>query len=187
MKPLKKLPLFKIKNNLKELLIELLIKEKSLIIKIFLNSIIITIISIVLSYHLKISISTLEQSSKNVIVLITIVFFIINILKIYFTAIKNNLSIYLNKNINLRLIPDFINHIINLPLNVIKSRTTGEILTRVQELNNIKNLFTEVLIYVILDILLVLTSSIFLYLINKELFFVIITIMNILHTMQFVN
>lgn len=173
MKPFKKLPLYKIKNNLKELLIELLIKEKSLIIKIFLNSIIITIISIILSYHLKISISTLEQSSKNVIIMITIIFFIINILKIYYTALKNNLSIYLNKNINLRLIPDFINHIINLPLNVIKSRTTGEILTRVQELNNIKNLFTEVLIYVILDILLVLTSSIFLYHINKELFFIL--------------
>ena len=103
----------------------------------------------------------------------TIIFLLLNILKLYYTYLKNNLSIYLNKNINLKLIPDFLSHIINLPLNVIKSRTTGEILTRIQDLNNIKNLFSEVLIHIILDILLIISSSIFLYSVNKELFFIL--------------
>ena len=150
-KPYKEIPLYKIKNNIKQLIIEILLQEKDLIAKIFLNNITITILSIILSYHLKISINRLETSYTKSIVSITIIFLLLNILKLYYTYLKNNLSIYLNKNINLKLIPDFLSHIINLPLNVIKSRTTGEILTRIQDLNNIKNLFSEVLIHIILD------------------------------------
>lgn len=172
-KPYKEIPLYKIKNNIKELIIEILLQEKDLIAKIFLNNITITILSIILSYHLKISINTLETNYTNRIISITIIFLLLNILKLYYTYLKNNLSIYLNKNINLKLIPDFLSHIINLPLNVIKSRTTGEILTRIQDLNNIKNLFSEVLIHIILDILLIISSSIFLYSVNKELFFIL--------------
>ena len=172
-KPYKEIPLYKIKNNIKQLIIEILLQEKDLIAKIFLNNITITILSIILSYHLKISINTLETSYTKSIVSITIIFLLLNILKLYYTYLKNNLSIYLNKNINLKLIPDFLSHIINLPLNVIKSRTTGEILTRIQDLNNIKNLFSEVLIHIILDILLIISSSIFLYSVNKELFFIL--------------
>lgn len=172
-KPYKEIPLYKIKNNIKQLIIEILLQEKDLIAKIFLNNITITILSIILSYHLKISINTLETNYTNRIISITIIFLILNILKLYYTYLKNNLSIYLNKNINLKLIPDFLSHIINLPLNVIKSRTTGEILTRIQDLNNIKNLFSEVLIHIILDILLIISSSIFLYSVNKELFFIL--------------
>lgn len=172
-KPYKEIPLYKIKNNIKQLIIEIILQEKDLIAKIFLNNITITILSIILSYHLKISINTLETNYTNRIISITIIFLLLNILKLYYTYLKNNLSIYLNKNINLKLIPDFLSHIINLPLNVIKSRTTGEILTRIQDLNNIKNLFSEVLIHIILDILLIISSSIFLYSVNKELFFIL--------------
>ena len=173
MKPYKQIPLFKIKNNLFLLFLELSKNESKLIIKILITNIIITILSIILSYHLKITITSIETSYINSIIFITIIFFIINILKLYYTYIKNNLSIYLNKNINLKIIPDFLNYIINLPLDVIKSRTTGEIITRVQDLNNIKGLFSEVLINIILDIFLIISSSIFLYTISKELFFIL--------------
>ena len=58
-------------------------------------------------------------------------------------------------------------------MNVIKSRTPGEIITRVQDLNKIKDLFSEVLINIVLDISLVICSSIFLYVINNRLFLIL--------------
>lgn len=173
MKPYKKIPLQKLRNNLLLLFIELIKTEYNLIIKIITTNTIITFLSIILSYHLKYTITSLEENYINSIIFITIIFFFLNVIKIYYTYIKNNLSIYLNKNINLKLIPDFLNYIINLPLDVIKSRTTGEILTRVQDLNNVKSLFSEVLINIILDIFLIVGSSIFLYVISKELFFIL--------------
>lgn len=172
-KPYKKIPLYKLKNNIKTLFLNFIVEEKSLIIKLLFYNLLITIFSIISSYYLQVMISSIDNSYINTTITISIIFLIIIILKIYYTYQKNNISIYLNKNIDLKLIPDFLSHIINLPLNVIKSRTSGEIITRVQELNNIKSLFSEVLMNVILDIFLILCSSIFLYVISKELFFIL--------------
>lgn len=172
-KPYKQIPLYTLKNNIYSLLLELSKTESKLIIKILITNIIITILSIILSYHLKTIITSIETNYITSTIFISIIFLIINIIKIYYNYYKNNISIYLNKNINIKLIPSFLNYIINLPLDVIKSRTTGEILTRVQDLNNIKNLFSEIIINLILDTFLIISSSIFLYTISKELFFIL--------------
>lgn len=97
-------------------------------------------------------------------------------MKITFNYHKNTLSIYLAKNIDLETIPEFLNHILKLPLNVITSRTTGEILKRVDELNNIKNLFIEVFITIINSLFLILSSTIFLYYISNQLFLILCVI-----------
>ena len=166
--PYKTIPLYKTNNNIKELLITVIQKEKDKIIKIIITNILIIFLSIILSYHYKIIISHL-----NKYLYISLLFLLLTILKIYLNHIRNNISIELSTNIDLSIIPSFIKHIINLPLNVIKSRTTGEILTRVQDLNSIKNLFSEILINIILDISLILCSSLFLYVINSRLFFIL--------------
>lgn len=172
-KPYKKIPLYEIKNNIYNLLIHIILNQKELISKIIVTNAIITMLSILISYFLKFVISSIESSYINSTFFIILVFLILNIFKLFFNYIKNNLSIYLNKNIDLLIIPEFINHIFNLPLNVIISRTTGEILTRVKELNNIKDLFSEIIINIILDFLLVISSIFFLYNISSKLFFIL--------------
>lgn len=172
-KPYKKIPLYEIKNNIYNLLIHVILNQKELISKIIVTNIIITILSIVISYFLKFVISSIESSYITSTFFIILFFLILNIFKILFNYIKNVLSIYLNKNIDLLVIPEFINHIFNLPLNVITSRTTGEILTRIKELNNIKDLFSEIIINIILDFLLVISSIFFLYNISSKLFFIL--------------
>lgn len=165
--PYKTIPLYKIKNNIKDLILNVIHYNNSYIYQILLTNILIIILSIIISYHYKISISS------NNYILISLIFLIINIIKLYINHIRNNITINLSLNIDLSIIPKFISHIINLPLNVIKSRTPGEIITRVQDLNKIKELFSEVLINIILDISLLLCSSIFLYVINSRLFFIL--------------
>lgn len=172
-KPYKKIPLYKIKNNLKKLFMSIVSNQKKLIFQIVITNIIITFISIISSYYFKVVVSSIENNYINSTFFIIIIFFIINIYKIYFNYIKNNLSIYLNKNIDLLIIPEFISHILKLPLNVITSRTTGEILTRVRELNNIKELFSEIMISILLNFFLSLGSIFFLYNISSELFLIL--------------
>ncbi len=181
-KPYKKIPLLKIKNNIKELFIKIVNQESNLIKEIILINILISITSIILGYYLKVIINIINNEYINVLIFGLSFFLIINILKIIFTYLKSNLITYLNKNIDLTIIPDFISHIINLPLDVIKSRTSGEILTRIEELNNIKNLFTEIYVTVILNLTIVLIGSIFLYSISNQLFLIlcIITLLYII-------
>ena len=172
-KPYKTIPLYKIKKNFKKLFIESIFAEKKLLKEIILTNFLITILSIASSYYFKTIISSIESNHINSTITIVFFFLILNIIKIYHIFIKNNLSIYLSKNIDLKIVPSFINHILNLPLNVIKSRTSGEILIRVRELNNLKNLFNEILINVILNITLIISSAIFLNYISKELFLIL--------------
>lgn len=172
-KPYKKIPLYKSQKNLKNLFLSIVSNQKKLILQIIITNIFITILSIISSYYFKIVISSLENNYINSTIFIIIIFLILNIYKIYFHYVKNNLSIYLNKNIDLLIIPEFISHIIKLPLNVITSRTTGEILTRVRELNNIKELFSEVLITILLNVFLSLGSIFFLYNISSQLFLIL--------------
>ena len=172
-KPFKQIPLYKIKNNLKELFIKIIIQEQSLIRQIIISSIILTILSIIISYYFKIVITSIETNYINTTYFIIGIFLILHIFKLYFTHFRNTLAIYLNKNIDISIIPDFISHIFNLPLNVINSRTSGEILTRIRELSKIKELFSEIFITIILDLILCLSCSYLLYNINSKLFFIL--------------
>ncbi len=172
-KPYKQIPLYKIKTNIKDLFINLALKENKLLIKIIISNIIITILSIITSYYLKIITTIVETSYINTTIFIMLIFLFLTIIKIFYNYYKNELAIYLNKNINLRLITDFIYHIFNLPLDVIKSRSTGEIITRVNDLYNIKELFSEILITIILDFSLTFGSIYFLININSKLFLIL--------------
>lgn len=172
-KPYKKIPIYDKTNKISNLFYKVIIKEKKLIKSILFISLIITILSIIMSYHFKIAITSIEANYINTTIFILILFFLGNILKIYFEYLKNKLLIYLNKNIDLNLLPDFIFHIFNLPLDVIKSRTAGEIFIRVQELNSIKELFSEIFVSIILNLTLIFSSAILIYIIETRLFFIL--------------
>ena len=175
-KPYKKIPYYKKKNSLKDLFFSIIKIEKPIIKRIIITDVLITILSIILSYYLQFIVTTLETNYKNLVLFFIIVFLGLNIFKILFEYYRNNYSIYLNKNIDIEIIPEYISHLFHLPLNSITSRTGGEILTRIQEMNSIKNLFTKVLISITLDSLLILVSSIFLYQMSNTLFLVLILI-----------
>ena len=172
-KPYKTVPFIKQSNSIKSLFLAILNTEKDLIKKIIFTSAIITIFSIIISYYLKIILSSVENNYITSTIIIIIIFLVFHIYKIYLNHYRNNLLIYLNKNIDVKIILNFINHIFKLPLNIIKSRTSGEILTRIKELNNIKELFSEILVTLFIDMSLVICSIYFLYTINNKLFFIL--------------
>ena len=62
---------------------------------------------------------------------------------------------YLNKNLDTELFSMFLEHIFKLPLKFIQNRTTGEIVTRIDELSNTKNLFSEIFTTFILNMILI--------------------------------
>ena len=172
-KPYKKLPFTEQKNVLQEIIINTLIDNKTLLIKILLLNILITIFSILSGYYIKIAIDSIENYTRNYLYLIISIFAFISFYKILINYIKNEISNVLNKNIDCTIVPNFIEHILNLPSEVITSHTSGEILTRINELKNIKELFSEIIISLLLNITLCLSSIFFLISINKMLFLIL--------------
>ncbi len=162
------------KNTLFTLIKIIIHKNKNSFKKIIITSIFLTIVSILCNLYFKAVIDSISAGYDiSKIKYIIFVFLIFNISKILFMYYKEYYENYLNKNIDVTLIMDFIKHIFYLPLNMVKSRKVGEITTRVTELYNIKALFSEIFVSIFLNSILTFISMIILYRINKQLFLIL--------------
>ena len=169
--PKSKIITLKKESNLFSIFLDILLKEKRLFITIIIMSIFMMIFTIISSYYFQVMINSITSNYYIMYLKIFVIIFgIVTILKLIFTYLRSYLENHLNKNIDCLLNSSFIKHIFNLPLEVITSRTSGEIITRVNELANIKNLFTDIFISCILDFLLMFASVPLLLNISKDLF-----------------
>ena len=169
-RPKRKIAVFQKENSLFNIFFKILLHEKKLFLTIILVSIFLILFTIANSYYFQVMINAINQNYYvTYLKLFGVLFGIFVILKLIFQYIRSYLENYLNKNIDCLLNSNFIEHIFNLPLEVITSRTSGEIITRVNELNNIKNLFSEIFITCFLDLLLMLTAVPLLYSISNKL------------------
>jgi ABC-type bacteriocin/lantibiotic exporter with double-glycine peptidase domain len=148
-------------------------QEKKMIFEIFISSLLLIIFEIISSYYLKIGIDKINSFNFETFKLIIIFFLLITIFKSSFKYLQLYYENYLNKNLDVYLMYDFLTHLFNLPSKVIQSRTSGEIMTRVNEINNIKNLFSEIFVTLFLDLFLALITIPILYNINKYLLLIL--------------
>jgi ABC-type bacteriocin/lantibiotic exporter with double-glycine peptidase domain len=163
-------------NRLFDLFKKICHQEKKLIINLLIVSIILTILSIVSSFYFKISIKTISTNNYDYLWLIIIFFAILTIIKIFINYLRSYYENYLNKNIDVKIFIPFLKHIFKLPLKAISNRNTGEIATRINELNNIKNLFSNLFVSLILYLFMALSSLFFLYYLNYQLSIMLLTI-----------
>lgn len=173
LKPLNQLPQYDKNSILKDMLNNISKDDQKLVTKIIFLSIILSIFSIILSYQLKASMYFIEANTYQVVSIISLMFVCLSLLKTYFSYKKEEYVIYLNKNLDLKVIIPFIKHIFNLPLSVIKTKSQGEIITRFNELNNLKDLISEIIITILLELLMALSSLFILYNINRKLFLIL--------------
>ena len=150
------------------------ISEKNLIKIIVLVSFLLTIFTIALGYYFQMFNSLyLNKYPINYLKVLVLVFAIFTCFKLFLTYYRSYLENHLNKNIDCLITSDFLKHLFNLPLNVITSRKSGEILSRVNELTSIKGLITEIFIAYTLDFLIVVITTFLLIRISSKLFLIL--------------
>ena len=91
-----------------------------------------------------------------------------------FYYLRLYLENYLSKRIDVLLFKDFFEHLYFLPLLSISSRNSGDIVTRVKELNNLKSIFIELVSDILLNFLFMLLVVPLLISINIYLFIILI-------------
>lgn len=166
--PLKKLPLTQ-NISFIDFLLKIIRLHKAFIFNIIILSIFITIFSVISSFYMK---NILDAINYNNLTIIFIFFLFINIFKILSDFFRNKLLIYLNQKIDLLLTLDTYKKIISLPYNYYHTRTTGDIISRVNDLSIIRNMITKVSLSLFIDLPLALVTFIIFYIINTKLFFI---------------
>ncbi len=172
-----KMPIIFMKSNnsLLTLFLKIIGKQKTLFLSIIITSSILCFLTIINSFYLKVVVEAINEGCDlSYIYFWLIVFSFLLLFKLLFSNMRKVLENHLNKNIDTLLLAQFIEHIFHLPLSSIEARTSGEIMTRVGEVLNIKSLFTDIFINTFLDLFLALSIMPILYIINISLLKIIL-------------
>lgn len=155
-----------IKIDTKKLFLPILKTNKTYYILIFITSIISIILAIFINYYFKALID-----NKNILN-IFIIFSLIVIIKEIFDYVKNLFIIKLENNIDLYININTHNKLLSLPYYYFNSRSIGDIISRINDLEYLKDIFIKIPIFFTSDFLLIILSAIILINVNKNLFFI---------------
>ena len=136
-------------------------------------SIFVTLFSMITAFYMQFITDSIPSNSK--VNLIFLFFILISILKIVSIFIRNKLIMIINQKIDLNLNFETFKNIIHLPYHFYSSNTVGEIVSRMNDLDVIRNLISKV-ISLFIDIPMTLISLILIYFINSKLFFMTLII-----------
>jgi len=186
-KPNKKILSLKSNNCLVKLIYKFILNNKTIIISSIILSLTFAILTCCSTYFIKILLDYYESLTNFHLISIFLVIYCSFItLTSFINFIKNTLLIKFNNKLDFLIFKNVYDKIISLPYIYFKNRTTGEVLSRFNDLSVVKDMFTTFITSVIIDILLLITSVIFLCFINK--IFILITLLHILiFTLMFIH
>ncbi len=167
-------PILKMKNeSLLKFFKTLVISNKKYLIMIFILSLLVTLLSLVTSFFLQIVFDNIKASFLSQIFLC---FFLLFISKIILEFFRNLILIYLNKNIDKTLTNKVFKKIIHLPYSYYHNRTTGEVISRINDLSYVQSLISNVSLSLFIDLPLSIITMFVLICLNAQLFIIVFLI-----------
>lgn len=169
--PIKNIPFNNYNNSIFTFIINNLKLSKIDFTIIIVLSFVITLFSILSSFYFKIMLDNTNKTTM-IIGLIFAFFFITDIFKNITNFLRNQILININNKIDYNLTTNIFKRIILLPYHYYRNRTTGEIISRINDLSTIREVISKVAVNLFIDTFLTLLASIFLYFISPKMFII---------------
>lgn len=161
------------KISLRDILI-LLQDSKKLIMQVFLISIFIIAYVIATSFYSETMLKNLQMNQQSSYFLfLFLIFSILTFLKLTSEFIRTKLILWIEKNVDILLTKDIFFKVLFLPYCYYHNHTSGDILSRMNGINDIKVAISKWLMVLIVDIPLMLISFICLYILHSKLAIII--------------
>ena len=184
---IKKIPIIKTQNQIYINLIKVIDDNLNIVLLITFLSLLFIITSIVVSYNMEFiidkSLKFHSIQNLNIIIIIMILIYSLKLITEYF---RNLLLNFLNHKIDYSIITTSFYHVLSLPYLYYKNRTTGEVITRLNDLSDIKEFISNLIVTLFVDILLFLVVIFFLFKMNSSFSVVILLIMFVYIVMKIV-
>ena len=137
-----------------------------------------TILNILGSFTFQLIIEhVIPFNSKTNLFFTILIIFALLVLKSLVDWLRSNLLNFMNHILDRTLVADIFHHIISLPYLYYKNRTTGEVVARINDLGDIKDVISNVFMTVFVDLILVIFVFLTLYRINSLLSMISIIIL----------
>lgn len=159
-------------KNIFQRFIGLITIQRSLLINIFISSILITILGIGGSFYFQFLIDDIlpNNLSENLFT-ISIAMLILAIFKIITEFFRSILLIYMAQNVDIPLLLGYYNHVINLPMKFFSTRKVGEIISRFNDGGKIRDAISAATLTLMIDVVMALIGGAILYSQSSRLFF----------------
>lgn len=176
LRPIKKIETYQETKYLNTIVKEILIKNKSMIFTILFLSLFYTIFSCICSFYLQFIIDFIIESTKNNLLIITFIFGILSLFKIISSLFRNQTFIIFSQKLDYLIFLRTFKKIILLPYSYYHSRTTGEMISRLNDLIYVKNFVHQLILTVCLDGIILIASGMILILMNVKMFLFMVMI-----------
>ncbi len=164
------------KMSLCNFILNIIKTSKKQLIQLIIMSLFITIFSIITSFYMQSMVDNI-MFSKTLIYMVFMIYLTIYILKLVSEYLRGEILILINEKIDLNLTFDTFKNLISLPYRYYKNHTTGEILSRINDLEIIRNIISAGLINIFIDLPLTIIALICMYIISSKLFIISIIIL----------
>ena len=165
--PLKNLPVLKEQPIIRNQIKLILSNNKKIIFSILILSIIITLLTTIIILSIKILLDNINITFYPIIILIAITKYILEL-------INNKFILKLQFKINQSLYQKIFEKIIFLPYQYYRNRTTGEILSKITNIEKVSNFIINTFSNLIINLLIIIFSFILMYIINIKMLFIIL-------------
>lgn len=171
--PVKKVNIINNNKRLIDIIKIYLKKEIKIIIKTIFYSLLVILLMLLLNtYTLLLIDYIIPNYELKLLIIITFIFLLLGVYKSLLNYYKNKLIIYLSKQISIYLNKEVINKFFNLPYLFFKNKSTSEVISRINDLEIFKEIFTSIIVSLSTNIILIIISMMVLLSINIKLFII---------------
>ncbi len=175
--PKRELDIIENERKLKKEIIEFIFQNKKIIIILCLFSVIFTCLNIITSFQFELLLEYfIPYPAGSNLQCLFIFFTLVIVSKVTLEYYRNLLFNYLDHSLSREMIINAYHHILSLPHLYYKNRTTGEIISRIQDIETVKTTFSKIFIYFFMDMLLVIFSLLVLLFLNLRLTIIVFII-----------
>lgn len=187
LKPSKVLPVIKDENKIKEIIYHFLCHNRKSIIIIFIFSIIFTLINILTSFNFQFIIDkSITYNSSDNLYYLSFIFIYLIVIKCLVSYYRNNIINFLNHKLDYSLITNVFRHVVLLPHLYYKSRTTGEIISRINDLGELRESFSNLIVTFLVDIVIIIFVIFFMFRISYRLSIMVILMLVIYSSLNLI-
>ena len=143
---------------------------KKLVCEIFTASLLLSLFGIFISFYFRFLIDEVLYSQiRSTLNLCSICYLVVIIFQTLIEYCRSQIILYLGTKIDVSLLSDFFGHLLHLPLKFFSSRKTGEILSRINDAETVKNAISSTTLGIIMDSFMLISGGFFLFKMGMDL------------------
>lgn len=175
--PNRTIPIMRENDLIKHKIKNFIYDNKNTFYVILFLSILFTLINIIISFNFQFLIDrVIAYSSYNNLFVLSLIFFTIYALKNIIEFSREKILYFISHKLDYILVNDSLNHILTLPHIYFKNRTTGEILSRIADLGELKETICDFVSTVFIDLIITIVTFFALINISSSLSFIVLSI-----------